>query len=194
MNSPDYLRCGTLPELSSTAGQDVTALTAKEKLEQFVGRGVDYAASAESPPEELDAAVGSAPGIYSGDASAWLIDAAVHVAETRDPDVLYVSTTDVVSHKHGPDEQPATERVQPSTLASASCASTARWSPPPTTVWPTRSPASTSKRYWSPRTSTRWSFDSSVTTIPTTTRTSAARRSSTPTATCRSSTTSRGSC
>ena len=112
MNSPDYLRCETLLERASTAGKDVVALTAKEKLEQFVGRGVDYAASAESPPAELEKAVGSAPGIYSGDASGWLLDAAVHVAETRGPDVLYVSTTDVVPHKHGPDEQPASEWVR----------------------------------------------------------------------------------
>ena len=112
MKSSDYLRCETLLERASAAGKDVAMLTAKEKLEQFIGRGVEYAASAESPPEELEEAVGSAPDIYSGDASAWLLDAAVHVAETCNPDLLYVSTTDVVPHKHGPDKQPATEWVQ----------------------------------------------------------------------------------
>ncbi|MFB6304267.1 MAG: alkaline phosphatase family protein [Haloferacaceae archaeon] len=112
MESAEYLRCETRLERASAAGLDVAALVAKEKLERMVGRGVDYVASAEDAPAALEEAVGEAPGIYSGDASAWLMEAAVHVAETRDPDVLYVSTTDVVPHKHAADEREAHEWVR----------------------------------------------------------------------------------
>ncbi|MFB6302226.1 MAG: alkaline phosphatase family protein [Haloferacaceae archaeon] len=112
MEAAEYLRCDTRLERAAAGGADVAALVTKEKLERMVGRGVDYVASAESPPAALEQAVGTAPGIYSGDASAWLFDAAVHLAETRGPDVLYVSTTDVVPHKHGPDERAAAEWVR----------------------------------------------------------------------------------
>lgn len=51
------------------------------------------------------------PGIYSGRASAWLLDAAVHVLDEYDPDVLFVSTTDVIPHRHGPHESTAEQWV-----------------------------------------------------------------------------------
>ncbi|MFB6109120.1 MAG: alkaline phosphatase family protein [Haloplanus sp.] len=111
MESPDYLRAETRLQRASETGETVAALVAKKKLRRMVGRGCDFAASAEEPPAELTDAVGEAPGIYSGEASAWLMDAAVHVLETVDPDLLYVSTTDVVPHKHAPGEDAADEWV-----------------------------------------------------------------------------------
>ncbi|MFB6281477.1 MAG: alkaline phosphatase family protein [Haloferacaceae archaeon] len=112
MEAAEYLRCETRLERAAAAGADVAALVTKEKLERLVGRGVDYAASAEDPPSALERAVGAAPDIYSGDASAWLLAAAAHVAGTRAPDLLYVSTTDVVPHKHAPGERAASEWVR----------------------------------------------------------------------------------
>lgn len=111
MNAPSHLRCQT--ELQRRADQDetVAALVAKDKLVGMVGQGCDIAASAENPPDWLAATVGEPPGIYSGGASAWLLDAAVHVLDERDPDVLYVSTTDVIPHKHAPEESAAKQWV-----------------------------------------------------------------------------------
>ncbi|MFB6122514.1 MAG: alkaline phosphatase family protein [Haloferacaceae archaeon] len=112
MEEPSYLRCETRLQRYAAAGEDVAALVTKQKLERMVGRGCDYAAAAEDPPADLAAAVGEAPGIYSGDASAWLVAAAEHVLETRAPDVCYVSTTDVVPHKHEPGTPEAEEWVR----------------------------------------------------------------------------------
>ncbi|MFC6990060.1 alkaline phosphatase family protein [Haloplanus sp. GCM10025708] len=112
MDDPAYRRCETRLQQYADAGEDVAALVTKEKLERTVGQGCSYAAAAEDPPAELEAAVGDAPGIYSGEASAWVVAAAEHVLATRDPDVCYVSTTDVVPHKHEPGTLEANEWVR----------------------------------------------------------------------------------
>ena len=112
MEDPSYMRCDTRFQHLSAQGERVGALVAKQKLERMICRDCTVAASAESPPTWLTEAVGPAPDIYSGEASAWLIDAGVHVLETRDLDWLYVSTTDVVPHKHAPGEEPATAWVE----------------------------------------------------------------------------------
>lgn len=111
MEDPSYLRCETRLESAADGGERVGALVAKEKLRRMVGRGCTLAASAESPPERLEDAVGPAPDIYSADASRWLLEAASAVLETRDLDWFYVSTTDVIPHKHAPGEPRATEWV-----------------------------------------------------------------------------------
>jgi phosphonoacetate hydrolase len=112
MNDPSHLRRRTELQRRADRGESVAALVAKDKLVGMVGQGCDVAASAEDPPEWLAAAVGEPPGIYSGGASAWLLAAAVHVLDEHNPDVLYVSTTDVVPHTHGPGESGAEEWVR----------------------------------------------------------------------------------
>jgi phosphonoacetate hydrolase len=112
MNDPSLLRRRTELQRRADRGETVAALVAKDKLVGMVGQDCDLAASAEDPPDWLADAVGEPPGIYSGGASAWLMDAAVHVLDERDPDVLYVSTTDVIPHKHGPEEAAAEEWVR----------------------------------------------------------------------------------
>ncbi|WP_458189007.1 alkaline phosphatase family protein [Haladaptatus sp. NG-WS-4] len=107
MNDPSHLQCRTELQRRAERGETVAALVAKEKLVGMVGRGCDVAASAENPPDWLASAVGEPPGIYSGKASGWLLDAAVYLLDERDLDVLYVSTTDVIPHKHAPDEKAA---------------------------------------------------------------------------------------
>lgn len=100
-------RLQTAEKTESTA-----ALVAKEKLERMVGEGCDLVASAESPPAWLTDAIGEPPGIYSGAASEWLFRAAEYVLGTHRPDLLYISTTDVVPHKHPPGTPAATEWVE----------------------------------------------------------------------------------
>lgn len=112
MESPAFLRWETQLRKRASNGETVAVLVAKRKLERMIGGGCDVVASAEDPPTWLEDAVGEAPGIYSGDASAWLLDAAVHVVDEVEPDLLYVSTTDVVPHKHGPHEAEAGEWVR----------------------------------------------------------------------------------
>ena len=112
VRSAEYRRAETWLETESARGAEVVALFVKNKLVRLAGGGADVALSAEEPPAWLTDAVGEAPDIYSGDASAWLLDAALHLREERDPDVLYVSTTDVVPHKHAPGEDSADEWVR----------------------------------------------------------------------------------
>ena len=102
MEEPSFLRCETRFERYADRGEAVAAVVAKEKLERFVGQGCAITASAQSPPDWLVDAVGEPPGIYSGQASRWVLDAALHLLDSCDPDVLYVSTTDVIPHKHEP--------------------------------------------------------------------------------------------
>ena len=112
MEDPEFVRRETRLQAYAEAGETVAALVAKDKLRRMVGRGCDFAASAEDPPGQLVDAVGPAPDIYSGEASPWLLDAALHVLDEMDPDVLYVSTTDVVPHKHAPGEETAKRWVR----------------------------------------------------------------------------------
>lgn len=104
MRTAEFRRTDTWLQTAADRGDTVAALGVKEKLERLIGEGCDYTANAESPPADLEAAIGPAPDIYSGDASAWILEAATHLLDDRDIDVLYVSTTDVVPHKHAPDE------------------------------------------------------------------------------------------
>lgn len=111
MEDPAFVRVPTKLQAAAEAGAAVGALVAKDKLLRMVGRDCTVAASAEAAPAWLETAVGPAPDIYSGEASSWLMDAASHLLESRDLDWLYVSTTDVVPHKHGPEEGRAREWV-----------------------------------------------------------------------------------
>ena len=106
-----FLRCETALAAAADRGADVVALVAKEKLRRLVGAGGVEAVSAQEPPDWLTDLAGEPPGIYSGGASAWLLAAAAVVVAERDPDVCYVSTTDVVPHKHAPGAAAAGEWV-----------------------------------------------------------------------------------
>lgn len=109
MEEPSYVTHPTVFERDAGAA---AALFVKEKLEGMAGQGADVTVSAESPPSWLEAAIGAAPDIYSGGASAWILDAAIHILETRRMDVVYVSTTDVIPHKHAPGTDVATEWLE----------------------------------------------------------------------------------
>ena len=112
MNDPSFLRRETLLRKSTAQGERVGAVFAKKKLQRMVGGGCAVTANAENPPEWLEDAVGPAPDIYSGEASAWLMEASEAVLDENELDRLYVSTTDVVPHKHAPGEERAAEWVR----------------------------------------------------------------------------------
>ncbi|SHG41264.1 alkaline phosphatase family protein [Halobaculum gomorrense] len=107
MRTADHRRAETWFAARERAGESVAALVTKEKLRGLIATEASTAASAEAPPAWLESAVGEAPDIYSGDASAWLLDAGVHVLREHEPDWLYLSTTDVVPHKHAPGTEAA---------------------------------------------------------------------------------------
>ncbi len=112
MEDPSFLRHPTRFNAFQEKGETAIALVAKEKLERMVGQGCALTASAENPPTWLTDAVGEPPGIYSGKASSWLLDAAAWVTEHKSANWLYVSTTDVIPHKHAPNDPEAIDWLE----------------------------------------------------------------------------------
>jgi phosphonoacetate hydrolase len=113
MNDPRYLRCGTILAAFSRAGARVAVVTAKDKLRRLLGhemRGVCF--SAEKANETTEAEHGVAdglglvglplPSVYSAELSEFVFAAGVKLMESVRPDLMYLSTTDYVQHKHAP--------------------------------------------------------------------------------------------
>lgn len=108
------VRAPTILAAFSQAGASVVAVTAKDKLRKALGHGLDgIAFSAEKADEATDAengisAVGAlvgrgAPDQYSADLSLFVLDAGIRLLETCRPNLMYLSLSDYVQHKHAPD-------------------------------------------------------------------------------------------
>jgi phosphonoacetate hydrolase len=113
MNDPKYLRAGTLLAAFSTAGARVAVVTAKDKLRRMLGHGMTgICFSSEKANETTEAEHGIAdamalvgrplPAVYSADLSEFVFAAGVKLMESTRPDIVYLSTTDYVQHKHAP--------------------------------------------------------------------------------------------
>jgi phosphonoacetate hydrolase len=113
MNDPKWLRAPTLLAALGDAGCKVAVVTAKDKLRRLLGhkmRGVcfsaekaDEATRAEHGIDAVLKLVGlPLPSVYSAALSEFVFAAGVRLMATQRPDVLYLSTTDYVQHKHAP--------------------------------------------------------------------------------------------
>ncbi|MEJ0002626.1 MAG: phosphonoacetate hydrolase [Pararobbsia sp.] len=113
MNDPAYLRAGTILAAAARAGARVAVVTAKDKLRRLLGwqlEGIcfsaekaDAATRAENGIDEVLALVGlPLPDVYSAALSAFVFAAGVRLLETREIDLMYLSTTDYVQHKAAP--------------------------------------------------------------------------------------------
>jgi phosphonoacetate hydrolase len=113
MNDPKWLRAPTLLAALADAGCTVAVITAKDKLRKLLGhrmRGIcfssekaDQVTQAEHGIDEVVQLVGMAvPSVYSAELSQFVFAAGVKLMQTRRPDVMYLSTTDYVQHKHAP--------------------------------------------------------------------------------------------
>jgi phosphonoacetate hydrolase len=113
MNDPKWLRAPTLLAALADAGSKVAVVTAKDKLRKLLGhklRGVcfsaekaDSATLAEHGIEGVLQLVGlPLPSVYSAELSEFVFAAGVKLMQTQRPDVMYLSTTDYVQHKHAP--------------------------------------------------------------------------------------------
>jgi len=91
----------------------VAVVTAKDKLRRLLGHGLKgICFSSEKADETTETEHGIAdalrfvgrplPSVYSADLSEFVFAAGVRLMETRRPDVMYLSTTDYVQHKHAP--------------------------------------------------------------------------------------------
>jgi phosphonoacetate hydrolase len=113
MNDPKYLRCGTILAAFAEAGARVAVVTAKDKLRRLLGHGLrgicfssekaDQTTQADHGIDDVLGLVGRPrPDIYSAALSEFVLAAGVRLLETVRPDVMYLSTTDYVQHKHAP--------------------------------------------------------------------------------------------
>ncbi len=118
MNDPKFLRTDTIFKAFHDAGAKVAIVTAKDKLRRLLGHGLDFTSGravafssekadettlAENGIADAQALVGRPiPDVYSADLSEFIFDAGVKLMETMRPDVMYLSTTDYIQHKHAP--------------------------------------------------------------------------------------------
>ena len=119
MNDPKYLRAESILAAFSQAGARVAVVTAKDKLRRLLGEGLRLGAdgtavcfsserAAETTRVEhgLDNAAAwlgrPVPSVYSADLSEFVFAAGVKLMETVRPDLVYLSTTDYIQHKHAP--------------------------------------------------------------------------------------------
>jgi phosphonoacetate hydrolase len=113
MNDPKWLRAPTILAALSGAGKSCAVITAKDKLRRLLGHGMtgicfssekaDVATEAENGISGLLDLVGMpVPDVYSAELSAFVFAAGVELMRKRRPDMMYLSTTDYIQHKHAP--------------------------------------------------------------------------------------------
>ncbi|MEE3181243.1 MAG: phosphonoacetate hydrolase, partial [Planctomycetota bacterium] len=115
MNSPSYLRCGTILAAAANAGRKVAMVTAKEKLRDILSHeleGIAFSAEKADQAEEsthgisaVEELVGEpVPEIYSAAASLFVLKAGAALIEHGKADFLYLSLTDYMQHKFRPED------------------------------------------------------------------------------------------
>ena len=113
MNDPKWLRAPTLLAALADAGKSVAVITAKDKLRTLLGykmKGICFSAEKadqvslpQNGIENVLALTGlPLPSVYSADLSEFVFAAGVKIMQQYKPDVMYLSTTDYVQHKHAP--------------------------------------------------------------------------------------------
>jgi phosphonoacetate hydrolase len=113
MNDPKWLRAPSLLAALADAGKSLAVITAKDKLRLLLGHkmtGICFSAEkadkanlADNGIEGVLALVGQPlPDVYSAALSEFVFAAGVKLMQQRRPDVMYLSTTDYVQHKHAP--------------------------------------------------------------------------------------------
>ncbi|HUF62165.1 MAG TPA: phosphonoacetate hydrolase [Verrucomicrobiales bacterium] len=114
MNSPEFLRCGTILAAAGAAGRKVAFVTAKDKLRTLLSKGLQGIAFSSEKVDEarrethgiahVEALVGRLkPDIYSAEASLYVLEAGLALAHAGMADFLYLSLTDYLQHKFGPE-------------------------------------------------------------------------------------------
>jgi len=123
MNDPRFLRAPTIFQTYFDQGARVALVTAKDKLRTLLGSGLDYSSgraicfSSERSDTTTEAEHGlnnasqwlgrAVPEVYSAELSEFVFAAGVKLLKEFKPDVMYLSTTDYVQHKHAPDDPDA---------------------------------------------------------------------------------------
>ena len=118
MNDPKFLRVETLFPSFQRAGCRIAVITAKDKLRGLLGKGLalgpgkacsfssersDKATIAENGIEKVNELIGmKVPDVYSAALSEFVFAGGVKLMERDRPEIMYLSTTDYIQHKHAP--------------------------------------------------------------------------------------------
>ena len=125
---PDYLEACDAPNIrelgrkgffkigrclmpSVTNVNNVSLVTAKDKLRTLLDAGVTVSVSSERPPDWVVKGVGPPPGIYTLEVNGWVIGAASFIMARRPADLVYIATTDYAMHSFAPDAKEAREHM-----------------------------------------------------------------------------------
>jgi phosphonoacetate hydrolase len=120
MDQPEFLRADSILAKFSEQGAKVVALTAKDKLAKMLAyklRGISFSAEkadkctkAVNGIDNCPAYVGKpVPSEYSADLSLFVLEAGIRLLEREKPDLMYLSLSDYIQHKHAPGSKEATE-------------------------------------------------------------------------------------
>ncbi|HEX4883558.1 MAG TPA: phosphonoacetate hydrolase [Casimicrobiaceae bacterium] len=113
MNDARYLRAPTLLAAFADAGAKVAVVTAKDKLRSLLGhklRGICFSSEKADKVTRAEHGLDDAlsltgmpvPSVYSAELSEFVFAAGAALLERERPDIMYLSTTDYVQHKHAP--------------------------------------------------------------------------------------------
>lgn len=125
MNDPKFLRVPTIFKAFFDQGAKIAVVTAKDKLRTLLGNGLDVTSgraicfssekSAEATLAEngIDDAASwlgrEVPSVYSAELSEFIFASGVKLMDEYKPDLMYLSTTDYIQHKHAPGTPVANE-------------------------------------------------------------------------------------
>jgi phosphonoacetate hydrolase len=124
MTGPELLRSRTILAEFADAGARVVSITAKDKLRKQLGKDLDLSRGnvsfssekadqctlAENGIEHVLDLVGMPlPDMYSMDLSLFVLEAGIKLLERDRPDLLFLSLTDYIQHKHAPGDPVADE-------------------------------------------------------------------------------------
>ncbi|MFT4728416.1 MAG: phosphonoacetate hydrolase [Granulosicoccus sp.] len=123
MNDPKFLRAPTIFSAFYNNGQRVAIVTAKDKLRALLADGLSFddnraiCFSSERAAETTMAVHGidnasawletPVPEVYSAALSEFVFAAGVKLLKEFKPDVMYLTTTDYIQHKHAPGDDVA---------------------------------------------------------------------------------------
>lgn len=118
MNDPAFLRAPTIFAVAQEAGATIAVVTAKDKLRKLLGHGLTIGEGkamcfSSEKSNELSTEVNGitdvcerigmeTPSVYSAELSEFVFASGVALMEDHRPDIMYLSTTDYIQHKHAP--------------------------------------------------------------------------------------------
>ncbi|MDI3403710.1 phosphonoacetate hydrolase [Streptomyces cavernicola] len=114
MNDPGLLRAPTLFAEFSQRGAKVAVITAKDKLRRLLGSGLKdgicFSAEKADQATEAENGIGKVlertgmelPSVYSAELSELVMAAGADILDKDRPDLMYLSLTDYIQHKHAP--------------------------------------------------------------------------------------------